>query len=837
MKTDATRREPDGLRQSGVGRGDLLGSDLTRRALLRSVVQGAGWLSLPLVMDLQALAASTTSRKKRSLILLWQDGGPSHFETFDPKPDAPSEYRGELSAIQTSLPGVAYCEVLPRLAALANRTAVIRSLHQPSSDHVVGSHNVLTGWYDETNGGRSRYPDLASVISRMRSGVEDSGIAIGASTDPRLARGMRGNSASKSPADRSADLPRYIDIGLGLHRGGSAFLGPVDGPFRVAGDPAKPGFAIQNLESSLAADRLTSRDEILTALDRLGGSDGSLLKAEDSFRGMDAFRRQAFELVTGGAAARAFDLSREPVEIRQRYGLHLAGQQCLLARRLVEAGVSVVAARFSPDGRGDYDRTMIGWDDHAVHGNIFAIMRQRGPQFDQSVSALIEDLEQRGLRDEVLLVVVGEFGRTPRIHVHKGCPGREHWGPAGCAMLYGGGLNMDQVVGSTNKLGESPQDRPVSYQDLLATIYDSLGINLAQTFVNEAGRPVPLLPAGSPITELSGARDRAVPGSPLAELIPPLKRAADEILPYDGLPSPSKTTTDLEVRRTLGQSISAARLLKTPTEVPSAIILSSNSTADDLQRRTDRSQWLSLELHGTRIDNQGLAALADCRSLRRLLLNGLPITDAGLAHLSGLTELEELVLTGTRVTDAGLLQLRSLRNLRRIAINGTGVSLAGVVSLFVQHQQRTLIDALAALDLVRFDDQLQAVAVDVAGTSFGDEELRHLGAVPSLRELHLAATRVTDQGLAALGTLENLEGLFLAKCAITDVGLKSVARYPRLRAINLYGTSITSAGLEFLAELRELRTLLITDLKLSPAAVEALKSRLPQLTVSDFTPV
>ncbi len=799
MNSDAMRRVTDGLRQLTVRRGGLLGSELTRRALLRSIVQGAGWLSLPVVIDLQALAESTTTRKKRSLILLWQDGGPSHIETFDPKPDAPNEYRGELSAIQTSLPGVAYCEVLPHLAGLADRTTVIRSLHQPSSDHVVGSHNVLTGWYDQTNGGRSRYPDLASVISRMRSAADEAGIAIGASTDPRLARGMRGNSPSKGPSDRSADLPRYIDIGLGLHRGGPAFLGPVDGPFQVAGDPAKPGFTIQNLETSLSTDRLTSRGEMLTALDRLGGVKKSLLKDDAAFRAIDAFRRQAFELVTGGAAARAFDLSREPIEVRQRYGLHLAGHQCLLARRLVESGVSVVAVRFSPDGRGDYDRTMIGWDDHAVHGNIFEIMRQRGPQFDQSVSALIEDLEQRGLRDEVLLVVVGEFGRTPRVHVHKGCPGREHWGPAGCALLYGGGLNMGQVVGSTNRLGESPQDRPVTYQDLLATIYDSLGINLAQTFVDEAGRPVPLLPAGSPITELTFGGHHAVSSASLAESIQPLRKSS--------------------------------------AEGPLAIVLPSNSTTDDLQRRADRSRWLSLGLHETRIDDHGLAALEDCRTLRRLLLNGLPITDAGLVHLSGLTELEELGLTGTRVTDAGLPQLRSLRQLRRIAINGTGVSLAGVVNLFVQHQQRTLIDALAALDLVRFDDQQQAVAVDVAGTSFGDEELRHLGAAPSLRELHLAATRVTDQGLAAMGTLENLEHLFLAKCAVTDVGLKSVARYPRLQALNLVGTKITSAGLEFLAELRELRTLLITDLKLSPAAVETLKSRLPELSVSDYTPV
>jgi uncharacterized protein (DUF1501 family) len=164
----------------------------------------------------------------------------------------------------------------------------------------------------------------------------------------------------------------------------------------------------------------------------------------------------------------------------------------------------MVAIRFSPDGRGDYDRTMIGWDDHAVHGNIFEIMRHRGPQFDQSVSALIEDLEDRGLHDEVLVAVVGEFGRTPRVHVHKGCPGREHWGPAGCALLYGGGLKMGQVVGSTNAKGEHPHERPLTYQGLLATLYRAMGINPSHTFLNEAGRPVPILDSGEPIAELVG---------------------------------------------------------------------------------------------------------------------------------------------------------------------------------------------------------------------------------------------------------------------------------------------------------------------------------------------
>jgi hypothetical protein len=478
----------------------MLNHDLSRRGLLRAALSGAGMLSLPELMQWQALAA--TGGKKRSLILLWQDGGPSHFETFDPKPYAPSDYRGELEAIPTTLPGVAYCEVLPRLARLAHRTSIIRSLHQPSSDHVVGSHNVLTGWDDQTFQGKSRYPDLGSVISRMHSGIEDPEIALGASTDPRLARGMKRDKRISSPERNS--LPRYIDIGGGLHRGGSAFLGPVYSAFQVAGDPSKPGFVVQNVQSARTNSRFQSRLEMLARIDRLDDAISPEAEAYDQLRAQGGFHQQAIDLLTGGGASRAFDLSRERPEARIRYGEHLAGQQCLLARRLVEAGVTVVAIRFSPDGRGDYDRTMIGWDDHAVHGNIFEIMRKRGPQFDQSVSALIEDLDERGMHDDVLVVLVGEFGRTPRVNVHKGCPGREHWGPAGCALVYGGGLQMGQVVGSTNDKGEHPHERPLLYQDLLWTVYRSLSINPEHTFINEAGRPVPILATGEAISELVG---------------------------------------------------------------------------------------------------------------------------------------------------------------------------------------------------------------------------------------------------------------------------------------------------------------------------------------------
>ena len=482
-----------------------LGHDLSRRAFVRRALAGAGVLSLPIVLRLQAEAAISPGSKKRSLILLWQDGGPSHFETFDPKPESPVEFRGELEAIQTTLSGIQFCEVLPRLAHRAHRFSVIRSLHQSSSDHVVGSHNVLTGWNDETEGSKSRYPDLASVISRKRAEEGEGGAQIGESTDPRLAMGLKKTGAKRDGGTARQELPRYVDLSSGLHRGGPAFLGPIHAPFAVAGDPSKPDFVVQNLRMSGSPTQLDARLTMLRDLDRFGHSDPRLKSADfaEQMRATDAFRGQALDLLTGSGAARAFDLSRESEQVRRRYGLHTSGQQCLLARRLVEAGVSIVAVRFCPDGRGDYEKSMIGWDDHAVHGNIFEIMRQRGPQFDQSLSALIEDLSDRGLEDEVLVVVVGEFGRTPRVHVHKGCPGREHWGPAGCALVFGGGLTMGQIVGSTNDKGEQPLDRPLLYQSLLATIYHSLGINFAHTFVNSAGRPVPILPNGEVIRELA----------------------------------------------------------------------------------------------------------------------------------------------------------------------------------------------------------------------------------------------------------------------------------------------------------------------------------------------
>ena len=781
----------------------FLGRNLSRRAVLGSALTATGSIGLlpGLFTDVQAAGSSST--KRRSLILLWQDGGASHFETFDPKPYAPSEYRGELEAISTAVPEVAYCEVLPRLAALADRTSIVRSLHQPSSGHVDGSHNVLTGRYNETEGGKSRYPDVASIISQMRRLTDSAGLKIGESTDPRLALGMRGTAAQNSSPD---SLPGYIGINKGLHRGGPAFLGPLHAAFQVAGDPAKPGFVVQNLQSVGSAVRFHDRQQMLAQLDHSNRLQSDIA-AFEQFQAFDGFQQQAVELVSGGVATRAFDLSRELPQVHERYGRHLAGQQCLLSRRLVEAGVGVVAVRFSPDGRGDYDRTMIGWDDHAVHGNIFSIMQKRGPQFDQSVSALIEDLENRGLQDDVVLVVVGEFGRTPRIHVHKGCPGREHWGPAGCALVYGGGLKMGQVIGSTNDKGERPLDRPVSYQDLLATIYHAVGVNPEHTIVNHLGRPVPVLSTGEPIADLTGNPQVRVPNSRTP-------RNGDSLV---GDVARFGSASPRPVRETV-------------------LTLPAGATVGQLIGRGDLRQLETLVAHDSALNDDSMPHLADCHNLKHLHLNGAAVTNAGLQHLSGLTDLETLNLTGTRVTNSGLIFLEDLTRLKRLAFNGTTVSLGGVVRLFVEHQRRTLGEALSAMNLTRQDESGNIVAIDVAGSTFGDDEMQHLSHTPMLRELHLAATSVTDTGMPFIRQLSGLEELYLAKCTVTDAGLAHIAGLTQLRTVNLYGTQITTAGLQHLMRLTHLRSLLITDVKLDPAAVNKLKSTLPRLTVTDFTP-
>ncbi len=440
----------------------------SRRSFLRQVLLGMGTFTLPNICRLRAEAGTTPARNDTSLILLWQDGGPSQFETFDPKPEAPLEIRGELGAIATRLSGVRYCEVLPRLAQLADRCSVIRSLHQASSDHVSAAHTFITG-YDRTGVifGPPDHPDLGSVIHRMRRG-------------------------------HPTPLPNYVALGApSIPRGGSAYLGPSDRAFTVLADPSQAGFRVENLQrpEAISTRRFSDRMDLLARFDSVRRE----VDASGHMQALDRYQQRAWGLLTSPQASRAFDLEREDPRLRDRYGRHKAGQQALLARRLVEAGVSVVAVRFHPPGPW-HD----SWDDHPCGTHVFGTMKGRGPFFDQAVSALIEDLGSRGLDRNVLVVVAGEFGRTPRVRYYQGVPGRDHWGAAGCALVYGGGLRMGQVIGATNRRGEHPVERPVRPQDLLATIYRFLGIDPRHEFANFAGRPIPILPYGEPIRELVG---------------------------------------------------------------------------------------------------------------------------------------------------------------------------------------------------------------------------------------------------------------------------------------------------------------------------------------------
>ena len=436
-----------------------------RRSFLQQFITGVGAFNLPNVLKLRAEATAQTSpANDTSLIVLWQDGGPSQFETFDPKPLAPAEIRGDLGAISTCHPGIQFCEVLPRLAQMADRFTVIRSLHQASSAHVSATHTFVTG-YDQTGiiKGPPRNPDLCVVINRMRSG-------------------------SDNPLPEYGGLPEQS-------RGGPAYLGSTHGPLKVREDPSKPDFKIDNLKLNpiMSKVRFDERSRLLARFDRLRRD----LDSSGTRDALAEFQRKAIDILTGDAAARAFDLSREKPELRERYGMHKAGQQALLARRLVEAGVSVVGVRFHPPGPW-HD----SWDDHPCGTHVFGTMKGRGPLVDQAVSALIEDLGNRGMDQNVLVLLAGEFGRTPRIRDFKGVPGRDHWGPAGCALMYGGGMKMGQVIGATNRYGEHPSERPLRPQDILATIYQFLGINPRHEFTNLAGRPLPILPYGDPITEL-----------------------------------------------------------------------------------------------------------------------------------------------------------------------------------------------------------------------------------------------------------------------------------------------------------------------------------------------
>ncbi|MBM3982343.1 MAG: DUF1501 domain-containing protein [Planctomycetes bacterium] len=430
----------------------------SRRSFLKLGALGLGGLALPDLLRLRAAEATAGKlAADTAVILLWMDGGPSQFETYDPKPDAPDEYRGPYKPIKTKVTGVQFCELLPKQAELADKLTVIRSCAHKESGHGSAVKNLNTGYPHppNTNEGTFLYPATGSTVAKVREGV-------------------RGK------------LPHYVCVPTVTvfkgEVGGGAYLGTAYEPFGV--NPVDGPKAVQ-VPGELTAERLLNRKALLSSVDKLRRD----VDTSGMMEGMDTFTRQAFEMVTGKAAREALDLSLEPGRTREQYGTagdrgHSWGQSMLLARRLVEAGVSFVTV-----GCG-------GWDDHG--DGLTKKLPQRSAVFDTALSALVEDLHERGLNRKVLVLAWGEFGRTPRLS--KG--GRDHWPNSMSVLLAGGSLKTGQVVGSTTEKGEKPKDRPLHPNDVLATVYKHLGIDHTKAFTNPAGRPVPILPHGEPITEL-----------------------------------------------------------------------------------------------------------------------------------------------------------------------------------------------------------------------------------------------------------------------------------------------------------------------------------------------
>jgi len=414
----------------------------------------------------QAEVAQRPSGAEKSMIVLWLWGGPSHMETFDLKPEAPLEYRGEFRPISTSVPGIEICEHLPKLAALADKFAIVRSCGHGSNGHVNSTHTMLTGYPGEaveTPPFQPKYPDFWAVAHK------------------RLEADWR-----RMPFHVALPSTRYD---------GAAYLGAGLEPMKVSADPNAADFRMPSLAMAEALrPRFNERLELLKQFDRLR-HDADTSGVMDS---LDAFQRKAAAILSSNSARDAFDLNREDPRMRERYGRHAVGQRCLLARRLIEAGVRIVTVDF-PTVPG---QKAFSWDDHASVWNIFEQMKIRLPVLDQVVSALIEDLHQRGLADDVLLVVMGEMSHTPRLSNFQGQPGREHWAQTMSIFLAGGGMPMGQVVGSTSLKGDEPASRPLRPGDMLATWYRFLGVPLDTHFLDHFGRPTPILPHGSPIAEL-----------------------------------------------------------------------------------------------------------------------------------------------------------------------------------------------------------------------------------------------------------------------------------------------------------------------------------------------
>lgn len=463
--------------------GNCLGP-INRREFLRIGLAGFASLSLPGLLRLRLRAGLPAKSGKTAIILVWLRGGMSHLDTYDPKPEAPEEYRGVFRSISTRVPGLHLTDLLPRHARIANKFTIVRSFSHTGGGHPAGSLQMLTGDPDSQDKPKPVYPDWMTVANYLGS-------------------------------EPGRTIPNYVGVNAitrydNFLIAGNAYMDPGYSPFLVTGDPNSPQFEVRNIgmKNRIQSERLEERTALKRSLDRLS-RDVDALGVMQAF---DDFEAQALQMLTSPAAREAFDLNREDDTTRDRYGRNRWGQQCLLARRLVEAGVEIITTTFD----GGLCGRVGNWDDHAVNHHIFEALRFRMPRYDQAVTALIEDLFERGLDKRVLVIVTGEFGRTPRISNQPSSgggvassptgttqPGRDHWPNAFSNLWAGGGIQTGGVIGATDKRGEDVKERRFSSGDFLATIYHHLGINARQIALPDfSGRPVPLLHEGQPISEL-----------------------------------------------------------------------------------------------------------------------------------------------------------------------------------------------------------------------------------------------------------------------------------------------------------------------------------------------
>jgi hypothetical protein len=409
----------------------------------------------------QAAAEGPRAAAAKSCILIWMDGGPTHFETFDPKPDAPAEIRGDFGTIATKVPGVFYSEHMPQLAGSLDKYAMVRSIRHNEGNHGAGNHYMMTG-------------------SPPRIPV---GCGAFVSFHPSM-----GSVASNELATDSA-LPAYFSIPQMSRSGGPNFLGAKHAPFVVDGDPNRDGFRVRDVAvpGDLLGDRFDRRADLRTMVDRMRRINDEA--AGDPVTALDEYYRQGYDLVSSPEAQKAFDINGESDKVRDAYGRNTFGQRCLLARRLVEGGVPFVTI---------YDG---GWDHHA---NLFGALRKRLPEWDNSVATLIRDLEDRGLLESTLVIALGEFGRTPKISTLAGQtePGRDHWANAMSVLMAGGKIPGGTVVGATDRTGHSAIERVLSPENFVSTVYTKLGIDPSKIVYTPQGRPTHLVSDPAPIREL-----------------------------------------------------------------------------------------------------------------------------------------------------------------------------------------------------------------------------------------------------------------------------------------------------------------------------------------------